>query len=85
MIVVLPDHIHFQLLSKKKIQYSCEGMIEKYVPRNHGLSSLDKPRDAISYFWERFFYPILTIMMDSYRILNQNRCHEKGFLEDLTI
>ena len=34
---------------------------------------------------DRFFYPNLTLMMDSYCILNQIRCHEKRFLEDLTI
>ena len=28
------------------IHYLCEGRIEKSVPRDHGLSSLGKPRDA---------------------------------------
>ena len=33
-------------MSKKRIHYSCEGRIEKSVPRDHRLSSLGKPRDA---------------------------------------
>ena len=33
-------------MSKKKNPYSCEGGIEKSVPRDHCLSSLGKPRDA---------------------------------------
>ena len=32
-------------MSKEKIHYSCEGGIEKYVPRDHRLLSLGKPRD----------------------------------------
>ena len=28
------------------IYYSCEGGIEKFVPHDHRLSSLGKPRDA---------------------------------------
>ena len=35
-----------QWLARKRIHYSCEGSIEKSVPRDHGLSSLGKPRDA---------------------------------------
>ena len=31
---------------QEKIHYSCESGIEKCVPRNHGFSSLGKPRDA---------------------------------------
>ena len=31
---------------EKSIHYSCEGVIEKSVPRDHRLSSLSKPRDA---------------------------------------
>ena len=34
------------VVSKKKIHYSCEGRIEKSVPRYHRLSSLCKPPDA---------------------------------------
>ena len=30
----------------KRIHYSCEGRIEKSVPRDHRLTSLGKPRDA---------------------------------------
>ena len=32
--------------ARKRIHYSCEGGIEKFVPRDHRLSSLSKPRDA---------------------------------------
>ena len=35
-----------QWLARKIIHYSCEGRIEKSVPRNHRLSSHRKPRDA---------------------------------------
>ena len=31
---------------QEKIYYSCECAIEKSVPRDHRLSSHDKPRDA---------------------------------------
>ena len=35
-----------QWWARKRIHYSCEGKIEKSVPRDHLLSSLGKPRDA---------------------------------------
>ena len=35
-----------QLRTRKRIHYSCEGRIEKSVPCDHRLASLDKPRDA---------------------------------------
>ena len=35
-----------QWRARKSIHYSCEGRIEKSVPRDHCLSSLGKPRDA---------------------------------------
>ena len=34
------------MVSKKGIRYSGESRIEKFVPRDHRLSSLGKPRDA---------------------------------------
>ena len=34
------------MVSKKIFHYSCEGRIEKSVPRDHRLSSLGKPHDA---------------------------------------
>ena len=40
--------------------------MEKPVPRDHRLSSLGKPRDAIRDPGEGFFYPILTLMIDYY-------------------
>ena len=46
---------------------SCEGGIEKSVPRDHRLSSLGKP-DVMPNGDPRdgFFYPTLTLMIDSY-------------------
>ena len=38
--------INTQRWARKRIHYLYEGGIEKYVPRAHRLSSLDKPRDA---------------------------------------
>ena len=32
--------------ARKRIHYSCEGGIEKFVTRDHRVSSLGKPRDA---------------------------------------
>ena len=57
------------VVSKKKIHYSCEGRIEKSVPRDHRLSSLGMPCDAKR--WSLgliFFYPTPTLKMDSYNI-----------------
>ena len=58
------------MVSKKKIHYSCEGSIEKSVPRDHCLSSLGKLGDAKVYCdpWDGFFYPTLTLMIDSYNL-----------------
>ena len=53
-------------MSKRK-NPSCEGRIEKSVPRDHRLSSLGKPCDAGDPR-EGFFYPTLTLMIDSYII-----------------
>ena len=36
----------YLVVSKKKINYSCEDGIEQFIPCDHPLSSLDKPRDA---------------------------------------
>ena len=41
-------------------------MIEKSVPRDHRLSSLGKPRDAKRRSLGGFFYPTLTLLIDSY-------------------
>ena len=55
---------------EKGINYSCESRIEKSVPRDHLLSSLGKPRDAKRWSSGRiFFYPILTLMIDYYIIV----------------
>ena len=39
--------IRYLLVNKKKIHYSYEGGIEKSDPRDHHLSSVGKPCDAI--------------------------------------
>ena len=48
-----------QWWARKIIYYSCEGMIEKSVPRDHRLSSSGKPRDAKRWSWGLIFlsYP----------------------------
>ena len=78
VIVVFPDHTHLQFFSKKKIHFSCEGRVETstlgITVCHHSASlimQIGDPRD-------RFFYPNLTLMVDSYRILNQIRCQQKG-------
>ena len=38
--------MRYLVVSKKTIHYSCEVGIEKYVPRDHRLSSINKPCDA---------------------------------------
>ena len=58
--------------TRKIIHYSCEGGIEKSVPRDHHLSSLGKPRDAYRGSSGQIFYPTLTLMMDSYYNYPQN-------------
>ena len=42
-------------MRKKKSHKSCEGGIEKSVPRSHRLSSLGKPRDANGRYSGRIF------------------------------
>ena len=32
--------------TRKRIYHGCEGQIEKWVPRDHSLTSFGKPRDA---------------------------------------
>ena len=57
----------YYVVSKKKNTYSCEDGIERSVPHDHHLWSLDKHCDANWWFlgWI-FFYRNLTLMMDSY-------------------
>ena len=50
-------------VSKKRIHYSCEDRIEKSVLLDHRLSSLLMANGDP---WDEFFYPILTLMIDSY-------------------
>ena len=59
------------MLSRKRIHYSCEGEIEKSVPRDLRLPSLGKPRDATNVNVDPrngFFDPTLTLMKDSYNL-----------------
>ena len=52
------------MVSKKKIHLLCEDGIEKSVPSDYHLSSLMpnvNPREG-------FFYPTLTLMIDSYSL-----------------
>ena len=44
--------MQYLVVIKKRIHYSCEGGIEKSVPRNHRLSSLGKPHDANRSSWD---------------------------------
>ena len=58
------------MVSKKRIHYSCEDGIEKPVPRDpycHHLASLLMP---IGDPQDVFFYPTLTLMMDSYMFVS---------------
>ena len=55
-------------LARKRIHYYCEGRIEKFVLRDHRLSSLGKPRDAKRWSSGRIFYPTFKLMMDSFII-----------------
>ena len=59
------------VLSKKKIYYSCEGRIEKFVPQDHRLSSLGKPVMPNGDPRDWFFYATLTLMIDSYNLTGQ--------------
>ena len=68
---------------KKKIHQSCADGIEKSLPHNHSLSplaSLVMPnRDPRA----GFFYPTLTLMMDSYNIPKQllySEFHIKSYI-----
>ena len=56
------------MVVKKKNPLFVWGGIEKSVPRDHHLLSLGKPWHWASLGdpWDRFFYPTLTLMMDSY-------------------
>ena len=60
--------IEKQWWARKRIHYTCEGRIEKSVPRDHQFSTLGKPRDAKPWSLGRNFYPTLTPMIhvDSY-------------------
>ena len=53
------------------IYYSCEGRIVKSVPLDHRFSSLGKLVMPNGDLRDRFFYPPLTRMIDSYNIGQQ--------------
>ena len=42
-VIFFQYKMNYLVVSKKSIQYSCEGGIEKSVPRDHRLSSLVMP------------------------------------------
>ena len=63
---------------RKRIHYSCEGEIEKSVSQDHRLPSLGKPRDAKRDPRNEFFYPTLTLMIESY---NPDQHQEYSILE----
>ena len=71
-------------MSKKKNPYSCEGRIEKSVPRDHRLSSLGKPRGAKRRSSDTFFYPTLTLMIDSY-IMKQQKDITTTWIQALVV
>ena len=58
--------VRYLAVSKKRIHNLCKDGIEKSVPHDQCLSSLGKPHVPISDPRDRFFYPTLTIMVDSY-------------------
>ena len=71
------------MVSKKKNKLSCEGRIEKSVPRDHRLSSLGKPHDVKrrSSGWiflpyphthDRFFYqsPLILTELFQHNLIN---------------
>ena len=53
---------------EKRIYYLYEDGIEKSIPHDHHLSSHGMPERPNSDLPNRFFYPTLTLMMDSYNI-----------------
>ena len=55
--------------ARKIIHHSCEGGIEKSVPRDPRLSSPGQSRDAIRWSRDGFLYPTLILMKDSYNPL----------------
>ena len=52
------------VMQEKRIHYLCEGRLDKSIPRDHRLSSLDKPHDANQRSSDRFFYSTRTLMMN---------------------
>ena len=57
------------MVSKKKIHYLCEGGIEQSVHWDHPLPSLGKPHVANGNPSDEFFYPTLTLTVDSYKLI----------------
>ena len=56
------------MVNKKKKYYLCKDGLERSVCDHH-LSSFGKPCDANGDPRDEFFYPILTLMIDSYSLL----------------
>ena len=61
--------------ARKRIHYSCESRIEKSVLQDHRLSSLGKSHDA-RWSWGIIFFPFLTLMIDSYSMMLDERVHQ---------
>ena len=58
----------------KRIHHLVEGWTAKSVSRDHRLSSLGKPRDGKRDPRDGFFYPTLTLMIDSYFLISWFAC-----------
>ena len=56
----------YLVVSKKKIHETCKGGIEKSVPRDY-LVPIGDPQG-------QFFYPTLTLTMDSYYLIASSQC-----------
>ena len=78
-----------QWWARKRIHYSWKGRIEKFLPRDHRLSSLGKPGDAKRRSSGRIFYPTVTLSINSYTLsvslvgYNQRLWHFFYFMLDL--
>ena len=76
--MVFKYKMRYLVVSKKKIHYLFEGRIEKSVPHDHHLSSLNEPRDAKGRPQDGFFYPTLEFMIYSFTLSQaENSTHIK--------
>ena len=61
--------IWYKLVSKKYNPVFVRGQDRKFFPHDHHLSSVGNLVMTIGDPWGVFFYPNLTLMMDSYNIV----------------